>query len=510
MKEPKAKLPDFRDIFLSHRSTNENITMKLAADIEKVVFKDRNLLTWVYEAEIPPGQSIPGMINQGLEMSRFFGIIMTPDYFESDSGWTDAEWHSALQEDPDNRNGRIIPLLLQNCPHIPPLLRHLNMIDLRKSNYSKGFKQLIDILCDKPLPRPTPWRGQIITSSGMIDRQTLVAERAIPQSDPDIVTERLYCNLLPILKIPEFIYMAPVSNQFYKKSKTRVKMHLSKMAIKEAILESQMKSGIDNPYIPAFRTYRGGIVTLNDLEDPESPFSGVNEGEFETIASKEWNKEKDKRNIFISLMNMALFNHAVRAGLESDNQKWMRFFFPPSNEGLANEITWIPRKKKTKRTVAKPCLDKEGKLLFWRHQAAYLSIIYLANEFYLQIIPTWIFTLDGFTIMRGPKVNKLAIQWCGAERNMGVLYHVRFWTTILRGKTGGPIVMRAGDQNVEIDSHCAFIQIPYGIEGDQKDLERLLDKTAAFLDKEENELANIVAEDSSLEDDKDEIEEEKI
>jgi len=97
---------DCRDIFLSHRLTNKNFVRNLAADIERQQFDGRPLLTWVDEAEIKPGSSIVGMINQGLEQSRFIGLAMTPDYFKSESGWTDAEWHAALFNDPTTGNPR--------------------------------------------------------------------------------------------------------------------------------------------------------------------------------------------------------------------------------------------------------------------------------------------------------------------------------------------------------------------------------------------------------------------
>jgi len=120
-----------RDIFLSHRGVNKPLVRNLAGDIEAEHFQGKSLLTWLDEAEIHPGQSIPAMVNFGLESSRFIGLVMTPDYFDPNAtGWTDAEWHAALHTDPDNRRVRIIPLLLEDCPYIPMLLRHLNAIDL--------------------------------------------------------------------------------------------------------------------------------------------------------------------------------------------------------------------------------------------------------------------------------------------------------------------------------------------------------------------------------------------
>ena len=201
----------FRDIFLSHRTVNKPLARDLAGDIEAAGFQGRTLLTWLDEAEIRPGQSIPAMVNSGLESSRFIGLVMTPDYFDpSATGWTDAEWHAALYQDPDNRSARIIPLLMQDSPYIPMLLRHLYAIDLRADHYEHGLKQLLAVLRDEPLPRPISHRGQLITSGSRISRSTLVAERAVPQADPDVVTERLYCNLLPIERLPQYVYSASI------------------------------------------------------------------------------------------------------------------------------------------------------------------------------------------------------------------------------------------------------------------------------------------------------------
>src|SRR5258708_22985911 len=124
----------YRDIFLSHRSIDKDFVRMLARDIEATAFQDRSLLTWIDEAEISPGQSVTGMVNEGLEKSRFIGLVMTPSYFERReiNGWADAEWHAALFGDPDNRRASIIPLLVADCPYMPFLLRHLKYIDFRK------------------------------------------------------------------------------------------------------------------------------------------------------------------------------------------------------------------------------------------------------------------------------------------------------------------------------------------------------------------------------------------
>src|SRR5580704_364362 len=153
------------------------------------------LRVWLDEAEIPLGGSIPGHINRGLEISRFALLLMTPAYFESSSGWTDAEWHAALNEDPDNRQHRLIPAMGADCPYIPYLLRHLRGADLRGDKYDNGLREILRALKGEPLPRPVTHRGQLIAPSGKIDRSQLVAERSVLDASPDAISEILQCNL---------------------------------------------------------------------------------------------------------------------------------------------------------------------------------------------------------------------------------------------------------------------------------------------------------------------------
>jgi hypothetical protein len=121
---------------------------------------------------------------------------------------------------------------------------------------------------------------------------------------------------------------------------------------------------------------------------------------------------------------------------------------------------------------------------------AYLTFLFLGNKFYLRVRPTWVITEDGYQVKGGPDVGRLIAKWTGPERNLHVLYHVRFWTAVLRRGRGGPISVRAGDQSIEISTIPAFIELPYGIAGDQKDLLRLLDQEAELIAAAEDEAAD--------------------
>ncbi len=486
-KQERVVVDPYRDIFLSHRSVNKEFVRRLAGDIEAEIYQSRHLKTWVDEAEIRPGQSIPNMVNQGLENSRFIGLVMTPDYFQSDSGWTDAEWHAALHIDPDNRRARIIPLLVTDCPYIPYLILHLRAIDFR-GKYARGLQELLTVLKDEPLPRPVTYRGQLVAPGGKISRETLLAERAVPQADPDAVSERLYCNLLPLETLPKYVYSAPIADDLCGRRKNGTKILPSKQDLKDVIREAQIESGAEKPFVPAFRTVEENIISFHDLESPEGPLAPIIDDErVDQIPVKEFLREEDDRKLLISLLNMSVSRHVNRVGLVADAEKLGRFFFPPKDGG-ERVISWTPRKKRAQRTVAKPCL-KDGQVAFWRHLGAYLRIVFLANKFYLQITPTWVITEDGVRITGGPKVGQLIIKWTGPERNLQVLFHIRFWTSILR-RSSGPISMRAGDQTIEIATVPAFVQQAYGIAQDQKDLLRLLDQEAPLIAELEDEIAD--------------------
>jgi hypothetical protein len=253
----------------------------------------------------------------------------------------------------------------------------------------------------------------------------------------------------------------------------------------------QEEANIKNPLIPAFRILEDKIITFHDLESPEGLLASVIEEDVEVFPTTELLRDEDDRRIVVSLLNMAINRYAHRIGLAIDETKDRRYFFPPRNDG-PNVITWTPLKTKASRTVAKPC-TKDGQVRFWRHMGAYLKMLFLANKFYLQITPTWVFTENGYRVKGGPKIGRLVIRWTGPERNLHLLYHVRFWTSILRGGPG-PISIKVGDQQMEISPIPAFVEQLYGIACDQKDLLRLLDQEAPLIANNEDELADLAVE----------------
>jgi TIR domain len=479
-----------RDIFLSHRGVDKKFVRKLAADIESHSHEARRLVTWVDEAEIRPGQSIPGLINQGLETSRFIGLVLTKAYFESE--WTEAEWHATLYGDPDNKRTKLIPLLVEDCPYIPMLLRHLRMIDFRGTKYESGLEQLLRVLRDEPLPRPLPLRGQLIEPSGFISRAALLAERAVPEADPDVCSEKLYSNLLPVERLPQYLYKAKIA-QKHRTLKTGDALSLpTKQQAITIVRAAQEESGVQPPITPAFRLLKDNIVSFHDLEDPDGLLSVlVEQDTAEVIPTTDLTMTDEGRKLVISLLNMSLQRHLQGRGLQIDNTQPSRFFFPPK-DGRAYTIKWRPMRNVATWTVAK-AYERNGKCLGWVHQAADIRAIFFASQWFVKIRPTRLLTEDGYRVKGGPDVGRVVIRWLGQERNIHVLYHVRFWTLMLRRWPGPTITVKVGDQFMEIRPVPAFVQQAYGLKHDRMEILRWLDEEAQLIaDQEERDDALLI------------------
>lgn len=469
-----------RDVFISHRSTDKEWVRHFAAELENVNVAGNRIRTWVDEAGIRPGQSITGEINKALETSRFVVLVLTPDYFQSPSGWTDAEWQSALFKDPAGRDGRVIPLLVKDCPYIPALLRHLNMIDFRdERGFQMALTKLVSAIAGQPF-RTSSARGQLISESGTLAQGSIVADRAPIQGNPDATDEILPCNLLPVLSAPEFIWVAPLEKG----------VPSDKAEIKEHIHE-QLNALGEPIYSPAFALNSGNVVSFHDLSAEEGPFStAVLAGNTRRVPITSYLTTPDTQRLFVSLLNMHIGRHCYgpRVGLvTAPDDTRRRYFFPVEQDAKDKQFKW--RRTARPRTVAKHYRDREGRIVFCRHLAAELPIVRLGARLFLKIMPTWLFTTDGRanTLMKGRRVGVLAMRWLARERNVQILYHTRFWAYVLsQGRS--VINVRAGDQPFLIDTQPAFIRLDFGLQQDHLNLERMVQQVADDFDWNEEEV----------------------
>jgi small GTP-binding protein len=115
----------FYDAYLSYSSKDAARVRRLAERL-----RADNIQVWFDEWEIKAGEAgdIPQRIEEGLEDSRIFILVMSPNAFKSD--WVKMELNSVLFRDPMNKQRRFVPLLLDDC-HIPVTIRRYKYIDWR-------------------------------------------------------------------------------------------------------------------------------------------------------------------------------------------------------------------------------------------------------------------------------------------------------------------------------------------------------------------------------------------
>jgi hypothetical protein len=135
------------DVFLSHNAKDKPAVRKLAERL-----KQDGLRVWFDEWVIKPGDSIPLMIEQGLERSRTLILFMSQNAFASE--WVTLERHTALFRDPTNAERRFIPLRLDDA-EIRDTLKQFAYIDWRQKTQEQYARLLTACRPASARTRPT-------------------------------------------------------------------------------------------------------------------------------------------------------------------------------------------------------------------------------------------------------------------------------------------------------------------------------------------------------------------
>ncbi len=131
---PESK--DYKDVFLSYSSADEEHAQKIAADLKK-----EGLSVWFDQWEIRIGDVIAQKVEQGLKNTRFVAVLLTKASVES--GWVDREWKSKINEEIANKQVTILPLKWEDCD-IPVLLNDKQYADFHGKGYDAAFKKLVN------------------------------------------------------------------------------------------------------------------------------------------------------------------------------------------------------------------------------------------------------------------------------------------------------------------------------------------------------------------------------
>lgn len=138
------------DLFLSHNNTDKPWTERLATAVEA----DRSgppLKVFFDKWDVPHGGDIPAELEEGLQNSRYVGLVLSPQSLSSD--WVTLERSTAIHRDPRARQRSLIPLLRRACD-LPDMLARLKYIDFRREqDFDAGLDTLVGILRGRPAQR---------------------------------------------------------------------------------------------------------------------------------------------------------------------------------------------------------------------------------------------------------------------------------------------------------------------------------------------------------------------
>lgn len=417
----------------------------LKRDLESLEVEGRKIRVWLDDSDIPIGGSIPKHIDDGMQNSRRFGILMTPAYFSSSSGWTDAEWHAAIFADPDNRTGALLTILAEDCD-VPPLLRQFRHIDIRRNRYSKGLSQIA-----KSLSAPKA-------------RRTLPPAAQIESAEPEHVEELLYSNLFAIRELPRDLFTAKLGpGSFVRGGRPLTGLQI----------ENRIRLTSASGQVPVFSLHRDELRLFVDPGKSDSPFRTYIATDSVRRVSLDEPLTSTHRNAIVELLNTCIQRHLIDAGLRQDPTRPDRYFYPPVSEARENRVTWTPSKRSATRLAASPYSDKDtGEVLFWRHHAAHIRVIQLGPDYALHISPTYVLTEDGFKIIGGSRVGKIISHWTAPERNFQIFYNVLFWRWSLGSKAD---VIQMGGKAFRIEPLPIQFKTHRGIANDHRDFRRDLE-----------------------------------
>lgn len=220
--------------------------------------------------------------------------------------------------------------------------------------------------------------------------------------------ERLYSNLLPVLKMPQTIWSSPCDK-----------------TAKEIF--TTLGYGT-----PPFFLHEKRLWTFVNLEHDPNTFSQlIDKGDVEPNDAESLLTNDGGRS-YAALLNQVLKNHLYKSEIFF-SKEYKRYFFGRRGEPKERKESWfnVRTKRSSIKSVAK--YYEYGKDRFWRHDAAELHFLQLGSSWYLQISPKYFFTSDGREPWESENVGPYTTRKKAQETNYHVLNHILRWSSTLAG-----------------------------------------------------------------------------
>lgn len=191
--------------------------------------------------------------------------------------------------------------------------------------------------------------------------------------------ETLYSNLLRVSHFPERLWIGQTDYRDGKEIRAKLKEH---------------GADEDNEWFPK----RGSIYSFNDLS--QEPWDEIcDPGTVEEFDSEEWaySDDRDKQREFVQLLNQCLRVKARTLGLWYERDRHFYYFKATKKLG-ERKLSYKSLVKETARVVFKryPKKSNPDETAYYRHSAFEGRFKRFDGTWYLEIVPTYHFTRDGW------------------------------------------------------------------------------------------------------------------
>jgi hypothetical protein len=259
-------------------------------------------------------------------------------------------------------------------------------------------------------------------------------QREKPETiDLPLVSEVVYSTLLPVSRMPRFVFSAPSSY-----GDAQEKEAAKKVLVKET------------PYLCPFIIRSGGtLFAFNDLRKVDGPFRNVvDHRKAARSLSRTWWDDPDKSRWFATLLNRTLNKLTGRKNLQLDKEHH-RYFFSADAPGKDKSIEYRPLNQSTteRKVVWQPVRKKTNEPRpFWNHLAVSLRFEHLGKvQWCFCIRPELRITKDGVEPLESKKIGSRVTKQKAHLFNYDLLEDVNFWRDYLSG--GQPRIILRFENN---------------------------------------------------------------
>lgn len=433
-----------KDLFLCHTGADKDWVRHLGERLEAERINGRPMAVWFDEWDVDFGENIVAKIDEGLRMSRFVGVVLSPAMVRAE--WPNAEWQSQIMDDPTGKKGRILPILRHKFDpetgepiDLPFALKPLKRLDFTQDkNFETELAKLLHRLSGQ-----RPARG----GRGGLG-SALASLATAGQAAPDAVEESLPSNLFPVLEMPELLYgdAATVSDR------------------------RDVWKALKGKQIPPFLVHGGHLYSFYspaDEANPFMPFLAKTDPRPEQV--RKWLADTDRARQLVGMLNDALHEHCFQLRIRSPKDDRSHFYCPIF-DGKPRTFRWGAGQRVRTLAIMK---ERQDGSPFGVHMSAYMRFILLGDRLFLLVEPAWLFTTDGVSPLAGKEVGRFSTLWGGRERNASVLRNVLMWGLLL-AKGQACIEVSVGPAVVSLQSVPAHTKTNAGIAGDAIRLDRIL------------------------------------